>query len=71
MIIDYLLYYIILLISIMDPLALIRQATIENSAVNLVDGYYIFGPYKIHESTETCFKRLLLFYFYNILLNFI
>jgi len=46
----------------MDPLALIRQATIENSAVNLVDGYYIFGPYKIHESTETCFKRLLLLF---------
>ena len=54
-----------------DPLSLVRQATITNNPVNYVDGFYVFGPYKIHESTETCFKRLLLFYFYNILLNFI
>lgn len=40
-----------------DPLSLVRQATITNNPVNYVDGFYVFGPYKIHESTETCFKR--------------
>lgn len=43
-----------------DPLSLLRQATITNNSVNYIDGHYVFGPYKIHESTETCFKRLIL-----------
>lgn len=46
-----------------DPLSLIRQATITNNPVSYADGFYLFGPYKIHESTETCFKRLLYYYY--------
>lgn len=42
-----------------DPLSLVRQATMTGTAVNYVDGNYIFGRYKLHESTKTCFKRTL------------
>lgn len=41
----------------MDPLSLVRQATTQNKAVNYTDHHYIFGNVKLHESTETAFKR--------------
>lgn len=41
----------------MDPLSLVRQATVHHTAVNYVDGFYIFGKHKFHESTKTAFKR--------------
>lgn len=43
----------------MDPLSLLRQATISSTEINLVDGNYVFGPHRFHESTKTCFKRTL------------
>jgi hypothetical protein len=42
-----------------DPLSLIRQATMTGAAVNYVDSHYIFGSHKFHESVKTCFKRTL------------
>lgn len=41
----------------MDPLSLVRQFTIDHTPVNYVDGYYIFGKHRFHESTRTAFKR--------------
>mmetsp|Transcript_15704 Transcript_15704/g.26176 ORF Transcript_15704/g.26176 Transcript_15704/m.26176 type:complete len:460 (+) Transcript_15704:84-1463(+) len=41
----------------MDPLSLVRQATTQNKAVNYTDHHYIFGNVKLHETTETAFKR--------------
>jgi hypothetical protein len=41
----------------MDPLSLVRQFTIDHTPVNYVDGYYIFGKYRFHESTRTAFRR--------------
>ena len=43
----------------MDPLRLVRQATVSNTPVKYVDGCYIFGTHKIPETTKTCFKRSL------------
>jgi hypothetical protein len=41
----------------MDPLALVREATTKNTPVNYTDSHYIFGNVKLHESTETAFKK--------------
>jgi len=43
----------------MDPLSLVRQATLTNTPVEYRDSYYFFGNQKFHESTETCFRRTL------------
>lgn len=42
-----------------DALSLVREATITGTTVNYVDNHYIFGHYKFHEATKTCFKRTL------------
>ena len=42
-----------------DALSLVREATITGTPVNYVDNHYIFGNYKFHEGTKTCFKRTL------------
>ena len=43
----------------MDLLSLVREATKNHTDVNYVEGYYIFGKYKFHESTKTAFRRTL------------
>jgi parafibromin len=42
-----------------DALSLVRQATITRTPVNYELNHYIFGQYKFHEGTKTCFKRTL------------
>jgi hypothetical protein len=42
-----------------DALSLVREATMTGTPVNYVDNHYIFGHYKFHEGTKTCFKRTL------------
>lgn len=41
----------------MDPLTLVRQATMNKASIKYADGYYIFGKYKYHETTKTSFRR--------------
>ena len=41
----------------MDPLSLVRQATIYKASIKYADGYYVFGKYKYSESTKTSFRR--------------
>ena len=45
-----------------DPLSLVRQVTTGGLAVSHTDQHYIFGglagqQQRLHESTETCFRR--------------
>ena len=42
-----------------DALSLVRQAHLTGTPVSYEDNHYIFGPYKFHESTKTCFRRTL------------
>lgn len=43
----------------MDVLSLYRQALLTGTKIDHVDNHYIFGSYRFHESTKTCFKRTL------------
>lgn len=41
----------------MDPLQLIRHATMTKTPVIFAEGRYIFGNQKLDQKTETTFKR--------------
>ena len=42
-----------------DALSLVRNANMTKTEIFYEDNHYIFGPYKFHESTKTCFRRTL------------
>ncbi len=43
----------------MDPLTLVRQATIAKASIENKDRFYIFGENRLPETTKTRFKRSL------------
>lgn len=42
-----------------DALSVVRNAIMTGTKVNYTDSHYVFGNYKFHEGTKTCFKRTL------------